>query len=106
GRLLPAPPARALYVGIIDQIELMPAGQRVTLREVDIKDLPRNATPARMRIRTVVAQPELRIGQKVGGVASISAPTGPAEPGVFNFRRQAFFVQPCRSGVRLGRPRC
>jgi competence protein ComEC len=103
GRMLAAPIERALYVGIIDQIELMPAGQRVTLREVDIKDLPRNATPARMRIRTVVAQPELRIGQKVGGVASISAPTGPAEPGVFNFRRQAFFDELGATGFGFGR---
>ena len=76
GRMLPAPIERALFVGVVDEIELMPAGQRVTLREVDIKDLPRNATPPRIRIRTVVAQPELRIGQKVGGVASLNAPAG------------------------------
>ena len=70
----------ALFVGVIDQIELQPAGQRVTLRAVDIKDLPRKATPARIRVKTVVAQPELRIGQKVGGVATLSAPA----PGAIN----------------------
>ena len=103
GRMLPAPIERALYVGVIDQIELQPAGQRVTLREVDIKDLPRDATPARMRVKTVVAQPDLRIGQKVGGVATLSAPAGPAEPGAFNFRRQAFFNDLGATGFGYGR---
>ena len=103
GRMLPAPIERALFVGVIDQIELQPAGQRVTLREVDIKDLPREATPARIRVKTVVAQPELRIGQKVGGVATLSAPAGPAEPGAFNFRRQAFFDDLGATGFGYGR---
>jgi competence protein ComEC len=103
GRMLPAPIERALFVGIVDQIELLPAGQRVTLRDVDIKDLPRRATPTRMRVRTVVAQPELRIGQKVGGVATLSAPAGPAEPGAFNFRRQAFFNDLGATGFGFGR---
>ena len=92
-----------MFVGVIDQIELQPAGQRVTLREVDIKDLPREATPARIRVKTVVAQPELRIGQKVGGVATLSAPAGPAEPGAFNFRRQAFFDDLGATGFGYGR---
>jgi competence protein ComEC len=103
GRMLPAPIDRALFVGVIDQIELQPAGQRVTLREVDIKDLPREATPARIRVKTVVAQPELRVGQKVGGVATLSAPAGPAEPGAFNFRRQAFFDDLGATGFGYGR---
>jgi competence protein ComEC len=103
GRMLPAPIERALFVGVIDQIELQPAGQRVTLREVDIKDLPREATPARIRVKTVVAQPELRVGQKVGGVATLSAPAGPAEPGAFNFRRQAFFDDLGATGFGYGR---
>jgi competence protein ComEC len=103
GRMLPAPIERALFVGVIDQIELQPAGQRVSLREVDIKDLPRDATPVRLRVKTVVAQPELRIGQKVGGVATLSAPAGPAQPGAFNFRRQAFFGDLGATGFGYGR---
>ena len=103
GGMLPVPLERALFVGIVEQIELLPAGQRVTLREVDIKDLPRRATPARIRLKTVVAQPDLRIGQKVGGVASLSAPGGPAEPGAFNFRRQAFFKELGATGFGFGR---
>lgn len=103
GRMLPAPLDRALFVGLVDQIELLPAGQRVTLRAVDIKDLPRDRTPDRIRIRTVVAQPELRIGQKVGGVASLNAPAGPAQPGAFDFRRQAFFDDLGATGFGFGR---
>jgi competence protein ComEC len=103
GRMLSAPIERALFVGVIDGIELLPAGQRVTLRDIDIKDLPREAAPLRMRIKTVVAQPELRIGQKVGGVASLSAPAGPAEPGAFDFRRQAFFDDLGATGFGFGR---
>jgi competence protein ComEC len=103
GRMLSAPIERALFVGIIDQIEPLPAGQRVTLRDVDIKDLPREATPLRIRIRTVVAQPELRIGQKVGGVASLNAPGGPAAPGAFDFRRQSFFEDRGAVGFGFGR---
>jgi competence protein ComEC len=56
-----------------------------------------------MRVKTVVAQPELRIGQKVGGVATLSAPGGPAEPGAFNFRRQAFFDDLGATGFGYGR---
>jgi competence protein ComEC len=103
GGMLPAPLERALFVGVVEQIELLPAGQRVTLRDVDIKDLPREATPARIRIKTVVAQPELRIGQKVGGVASLGAPAGPSAPGAFNFRRQAFFDDLGATGFGFGR---
>ncbi len=101
--MLPAPLERALFVGIVDQIELLPAGQRVTLRDVDIKDLARDDTPSRIRIKTVVSQPELRIGQKVGGVASLAAPAGPAAPGAFDFRRQAFFQELGAIGFGYGR---
>jgi competence protein ComEC len=103
GVMLPGPLERALYVGVIEQIELLPAGQRVTLRDVDIKDLPRAATPARIRIRVVVDQPDLRIGQKVGGVASLNPPSGPATPGSFDFRRQAFFDDLGAIGFGFGR---
>lgn len=103
GVMLPAALERALYVGIVEQIELLPAGQRVTLRDVDIKDMPRAETPARIRIRIVVAQPELRIGQKVGGVASLNPPAGPATPGAFDFRRQAFFDDLGAIGFGYGR---
>ena len=51
----------------------------------------------------MVAQPELRIGQKVGGVATLSAPAGPPEPGAFNFRRQAFFDELGATGFGYGR---
>ncbi len=101
--MLPAPLERALFVGIVDQIELLPAGQRVTLRDVDIKDLARGDTPSSIRIKTVVSQPELRIGQKVGGVASLTAPAGPAAPGAFDFRRQAFFQELGAIGFGYGR---
>jgi competence protein ComEC len=103
GVMLPAPLERALYVGIVEEIELLPAGQRVTLRDIDIKDQPRAATPQRIRIRVVVNQPELRIGQKVGGVASLNAPGGPAAPGAFDFRRQAFFDGLGATGFGYGR---
>ncbi len=103
GIMLPVALERALYVGVIDQIELLPAGQRITLRDVDIKDLPRDQTPSRMRIKTVVNQPELRVGQKIGGVASLNAPAGPAAPGAFDFRRQAFFAELGATGFGFGR---
>ena len=48
GRMLPGRLDPALYVGVIEQIELLPAGQRITLRDVDIKDLPRSQTPKRI----------------------------------------------------------
>ena len=103
GTMLPAALDRALYVGVIEQIELLPAGQRVTLRDIDIKDLPRDQTPTRIRIKTVVNQPELRIGQKIGGVANLNAPAGPAAPGAFDFRRQAFFAELGATGFGFGR---
>lgn len=103
GIMLPASMERALYVGVVEQIELLPAGQRVTLRNVDIKDLPRAATPERIRIRVVASQPELRVGQKVGGAASLNAPSGPAAPGAFDFRRQAFFDDLGAIGFGFGR---
>ncbi len=103
GSMLARASERALFVGVVEQIELLPAGQRVILRDVDIKDLPRNETPSRIRIKTVVNQPELRIGQKVGGVASLAPPAGSAAPGAFDFRRQAYFAELGAIGFGYGR---
>ncbi|KAJ54518.1 hypothetical protein ACMU_17575 [Actibacterium mucosum KCTC 23349] len=66
---------------------------RVTLDEVWMADLRREETPRRVRISLVspyqgdVPEP----GQRIAVTANMSGPAAPAEPGGFNFQRQAWF---------------
>jgi competence protein ComEC len=82
---------RASIEGEIEEIELLPSGQRVTLRNVRVDSLDRGAWPYRARLRVGVDQPNLRVGEQVKGRADLLPPRGPNAPGAFDFRRDAYF---------------
>ena len=67
---------------------------RVTLDEVQLKRVPVERTPRRVRVSFHGDIPiELRPGQRVMTTAHLSPPQGPVEPGGFDFRRHAWFQE-------------
>ncbi len=64
---------------------------RLTLDRVRL-DGPRQA-PAKVRISVFGFTPDLALGDHVALVGNLSPPGGPVEPGGFDFRRYAWFVQ-------------
>jgi competence protein ComEC len=96
---------RVVVEGEVMEIELQPTGQRVTLTRLKIGDLAPALTPSRIRLRVVVDQPELSAGQRVAGLADLSPPQGPAAPGSYDFRRDAYFQRLGAIGFSYGRMR-
>lgn len=66
---------------------------RLLLDEVQIAGLDPSATPARVRVAVLTDFTLLPLGARVALDARISAPPGPAEPGGFDFSRQAYFAR-------------
>jgi competence protein ComEC len=64
---------------------------RLTLDRVVLPDLPPDGTPLVVRISVRGSEPQVTPGEVVLLTADLSAPSGPAEPGGFDFRRMAFF---------------
>lgn len=64
---------------------------RLTLDQVVLSDLPPERTPLVVRISVRGSEPAVTPGEVVLLTADLSAPSGPAEPGGFDFRRMAFF---------------
>ncbi len=64
---------------------------RITLDHLVLDNLPPDQTPKKARISLQGAQSAPLIGQVVMLTAHLSAPSGAAAPGDFDFRRMAFF---------------
>ena len=66
---------------------------RITLDQVQLGKISKPRTPARIRLSLHGPPPERepRIGDKLLTKGSVVPPQGPAEPGGFDFRRQAYF---------------
>ncbi len=96
---------RVVITGDIEEIELQPTGQRVTLRNLRVTGISPSRTPARARLKVAADQPELRAGQRVTGRAALSAPLGPVTPGAFDFRRDAYFQRLGAIGFSFGKLR-
>ena len=69
---------------------------RLTLDQVRLDDVPRNRTPGRVRISLhgkgvagITPEPGLRVMT----TAHLSPPSGPVEPGGFDFQRHAWFAR-------------
>lgn len=67
-------------------------GEKLTLRVTAIAGVDEDRLPRRARVRVMVSGPDLRPGQSVRLVATLSPPAGPALPGGHDFARAAFFV--------------
>lgn len=66
---------------------------RLTLDQVRLKQVSPDRTPARVRISVPVDSGLPRPGARVATTAHLMPPQGPAEPGGFDFRRHAWFLQ-------------
>ena len=65
---------------------------RLTLDHVRLDRVPPHRTPARVRLSLHGGDPpDLMPGARLMTTAHLSPPSGPAEPGVFDFRRHAWF---------------
>ncbi|WP_233253491.1 ComEC/Rec2 family competence protein [Paracoccus binzhouensis] len=64
---------------------------RLLLDRVVLADVPPRRTPARVRISLMSPQDLPAPGQRIMLTAHLSPPSGPSEPGGFDFRRLAWF---------------
>lgn len=91
--------------GRVLAVERQPGAVRVTLGELSIDRLPREATPAMVRIRIAGNRhPPPVPGTMVRLRAGLSPPAPPAEPGAFDFQRRAFFMGLGGVGFSAGAP--
>lgn len=64
---------------------------RLTLDEVRLRDIPPEGVPRRVRLTLSVGQDVPPIGQRVMLTGHLGPPPGPASPGSFDFRLNAWF---------------
>ncbi|MGP9803714.1 ComEC/Rec2 family competence protein [Paracoccus sp. NSM] len=64
---------------------------RLTLDEVRLRDIPPDDVPRRVRLSLSVGQDVPPIGQRVMLTGHLGPPPGPASPGSFDFRLNAWF---------------
>lgn len=105
GRAAPlaTPPTRALVVtGIVQDVDLLPEGRRLTLGETRFgPGDPVQPRSFRIRLRANdPARPEP--GDRVTVRALLRAPSAPAFPGAWDFQRMAFFAGQGGAGFAIG----
>ena len=85
---------RAEITGWLELVEpRLPEGQRLTIRVAAIAGLAEGATPYRVRVRTLKAEPGLKAGDPVRLTAALGPPGGPALPGAYDFARRAWYAR-------------
>lgn len=100
---LAAPPVRAVVAtGIVQDVDLLPEGRRLTLAELRFgPDEPVQPRSFRIRLRANdPARPEP--GDRVTVRALIRTPSPPAFPGAWDFQRSAFFAGQGGAGFAIG----
>jgi competence protein ComEC len=98
-----APPTRAVVLsGIVQEVDLLPEGRRVTLAEARFgPDDPVQPRTFRVRLRANdPARPAP--GDALSVRALVRAPGPPAYPGAWDFQRAAFFAGQGGSGFAIG----
>ena len=98
-----SPPPRALVIqGIVQNVQALPQGLRVTLAEARLgQDAPRLERSLRIRLRNDdPARPAP--GDLLNVRALIRAPAAPAYPGAWDFQRAAFFNGQGGVGFAIG----
>jgi len=98
-----SPPPRALVIqGIVQNVQALPQGLRVTLAEARLgPEAPRLARSLRIRLRNDdPARPAP--GDLLSVRALIRAPAAPAYPGAWDFQRAAFFSGQGGVGFAIG----
>lgn len=99
-----APPMRAVVLsGVVQNVELLPEGRRVTLAGPRFGP-EEAAQPRTVRVRLRAndpARPEP--GDRLNVRALVRAPSAPAYPGAWDFQRSAFFAGQGGAGFAIGR---
>ena len=102
-----APPVEALnnraviVSGVVQSVDLLPEGRRVTLAAARLDDGPALARSLRLRLRTNdPARPEP--GDTIDVRSLVRPPSPPAFPGGWDFQRAAFFAGQAGAGFAIG----
>jgi competence protein ComEC len=96
----------AAVEGRVVRVETLPQGGRILLDRVSIAGVRPEATPGRIRVRTMTTADEaFAPGDLVAVRAELSPPPGPAAPGAFDFARRAWFEGIGAVGFAVGKPR-
>lgn len=90
--------------GTLAEIETSDGGTRLLLGDLVIEGLPPEETPRFIRLRAGKAAESLMPGSRLSAFAELLPPPGPAEPGAFDFGRQAYFDQLGAVGFSYGMP--
>lgn len=98
-----SPPTRAVLLsGIVQDVDLLPEGRRVTLAEVRFgpDEAPQ---PRAIRLRLRAGDPARPApGDGLSVRALVRPPSAPAYPGAWDFQRAAFFAGQGGSGFAIG----
>ena len=94
-----------LVIGWVELVEPREQrGQRLTIRVHKIDDLAPGRLPHRIRVRTLKENTTLQAGDAVTLRATLSPPSGPSQPGGYDFARQAWFLGLGGVGYTLSDP--
>ncbi|PZW50803.1 competence protein ComEC [Humitalea rosea] len=93
---------RAVIVsGVVQSVDLLPEGRRVTLAAARLDDGPALARSLRLRLRANdPARPEP--GDSIAVRSLVRPPAPPAYPGAWDFQRMAFFAGQAGAGFAIG----
>jgi competence protein ComEC len=80
----------ALVTGKVAEIEPLPQGVRLRLKDIAIERL-QGTPPAAVRISVRRGDVDLQIGDRIALRAMLSPPSPPAAPGAYDFQRDAWF---------------
>lgn len=97
------PPTRAVVLsGIVQEVDLLPEGRRVTLAQVRYGP-EEAAQPRSIRLRLRPSDPARpEPGDRLTVRALVRAPAAPAHPGAWDFQRAAFFAGQGGAGFAIG----
>lgn len=96
-------PIHALVSGHVEAVDHTPNRSRLLIRVATIEGLAPGATPVRVKLG-LAGHFALPAGTAIRLKASLAPPAGPALPGGFDFRRDAFFRQIGGIGYAIGAP--
>jgi competence protein ComEC len=88
--------------GRVIDIDLQPNGSRITLDHVVIARRQVDNTPERVRFKARIVPDQLVPGDRIAVRAVLMPPAAPAEPGAFDFARQAWFDRLGAVGYAVG----
>lgn len=77
--------------GTVENIEVRPKGQRLTLTALEIEEVREKSTPERVTVSLKEAVPTLKIGDRIRARAVLFPLPTPVIPGGYDFARGFFF---------------